>query len=333
MFTISTVKNLVVRGRRTIKLITLLIIATLIISCVFLFAYRPIYAVSLNGEFIGYSENKTKLQNKINEYMENGDNKNNVAFVQIDELPEYEICLLKKDKSTNDGEIFETIKNSGTAYYEYYAITLEEEEKAYVSTYDDAKSVIDKLKDKGSSNLAKLGMTKKYNTELPEFTEIDKIVTDLYVKPVVVKTTTSTGSDSHRTGVNTSGQKINIGINLIRPVSGTITSRFGYRRTGLHTGLDIAAPTGTQIKAVADGKVTFSGTTSSGYGKYIVISHGNGIQTYYAHCSALYVEAGEEVAQGQVIAAVGSTGNSTGPHLHLEIRVNGTCQNPQNYLY
>jgi len=65
----------------------------------------------------------------------------------------------------------------------------------------------------------------------------------------------------------------------------------------------------------------------------VVISHGKGVETYYAHCSALYVKAGQKVTQGQVIAAVGSTGRSTGPHLHLEIRVNGVAQNPLNYVY
>ena len=65
----------------------------------------------------------------------------------------------------------------------------------------------------------------------------------------------------------------------------------------------------------------------------LVITHGNGVQTYYGHCSKLYVSAGTTVSQGQTIAAVGSTGNSTGPHLHLEIRINGVAYNPQNYLY
>lgn len=335
LFTISTVKNLVVKTRRAVKLIAILIISALVISCLFLFVYRPIYAVSLNGEFIGYSENKTKLQNKINEYMESGDG-GNVAFVQIDDMPEYQICLLKKDIITNDDEIFEKVISNGTTYYEYYALTVEEEEKDYVSSYDDAKDVIDQLKDKGSNNLTKLGMVKKYSTELAEFTDTASAVDDLYEKPVVVQasvTNTSTGKDSFRRGVNTTSKKIDLGINLIRPISGIITSRFGYRSSGLHTGLDIAASKGTPIKAVADGVVTYSGTSSTGYGKYVVISHGGGIQTYYCHCSALYVEAGEEVAQGEVIAAVGSTGNSTGPHLHLEIRANGVCQNPQNYLY
>ena len=71
----------------------------------------------------------------------------------------------------------------------------------------------------------------------------------------------------------------------------------------------------------------------SGYGYLIIIDHANGVQTYYGHCSKLYASVGDEVTAGDVIAAVGSTGNSTGPHLHFEIRVNGVAYNPQNYLY
>lgn len=334
MFKINTLKKLVVKIRTSVKLITLIIISALIISCIFLFIYRPIYAVTLNGEFIGYSENKTKLQTRINEYMEKGECES-VAFVQIEDLPKYEMCLLKKDKKTNDDDIFNLIKSKGTVYYEYYAITLEDQEKSYVSTYDNAKTVIDKLKEKGSSNLSKLGMTKKYSTEMPGVKEADTIIDELYSKPVVVSTTkyASSGTSSTYKTVNVNGSKVNLGISLIRPVSGTITSRFGYRRSGLHTGLDIGAPTGTPIKAASDGTVKYSGVSSTGYGQYVVISHSNGVETYYAHCSARYVQAGEKVKQGQVIAAVGSTGNSTGSHLHLEIRINGACQNPQNYLY
>ena len=98
-----------------------------------------------------------------------------------------------------------------------------------------------------------------------------------------------------------------------------------------YIGLDIATSKGTPISAAASGTVAFAGYKGS-YGYLVVISHGNGVQTYYGHCSSLYVSAGETVSQGQTIAAVGSTGNSTGPHLHFEVRVNGTAYNPENYV-
>jgi len=124
-----------------------------------------------------------------------------------------------------------------------------------------------------------------------------------------------------------------LGISFISPVSGVITSRYGYRGGEKHTGLDIGASTGTPIKAIASGTVLYSGNAGNGFGNYIRISHGDGIETLYGHCSALYVTAGQWVEQGEIIGAVGSTGRSSGPHLHLEIRVNGDSVNPEYYVY
>lgn len=121
----------------------------------------------------------------------------------------------------------------------------------------------------------------------------------------------------------------------VNPISGHITSRYGAKediRDHTHQGLDIAAKTGTPIKSVADGTVTHSGTMG-GYGNLIIIDHGNGITSYYGHCNKLYKKVGAKVSAGDVIAEVGSTGNSTGPHLHFEIRQNGKYVNPQKYLY
>lgn len=119
------------------------------------------------------------------------------------------------------------------------------------------------------------------------------------------------------------------------PVQGTITSPFGYRyifgETNFHRGLDIAAPMGTAINAAADGTVTFAGVRGT-YGNLVVITHDNGFVTYYAHCSKLLVEAGDQVTQGTPIAAVGSTGRSTGPHCHFEVRYQNEPVDPLAYL-
>jgi murein DD-endopeptidase MepM/ murein hydrolase activator NlpD len=117
----------------------------------------------------------------------------------------------------------------------------------------------------------------------------------------------------------------------------TLTSYFGYRvhpifgTRKLHSGVDIGAPAGTPIYAAADGIVVTAGWTG-GYGKAVIIDHGNGIATLYGHSSALYVSPGQPVKRGQLIAATGSTGFSTGPHLHFEVRVNGTPVDPLAYL-
>jgi len=314
-----------------------------LIGAAIIFIYKPIYSVSLNGEFIGYSKSKFKLQAKLNEYIKNGDQEN-VAFVEIEKLPEYEMCLLKKDIQTEDEEIFEKIADTGTKYYTYYAIVQGEEEKTYLSNYEEAEQVVKELKDKNSQNKNEVKVQEKYSTELKELVTSETAVASLYKKTTTKTNSTrlastatarSTGSQGFSTSANISGSSPALGVSLIRPISGTITSRFGNRssvRSTIHTGLDISAPTGTPIKAAAGGTVIFSGTKGS-LGKMIIISHGNGVQTYYAHCSSLSATEGQTVSQGQVIAAVGSTGNSTGSHLHLEVRVNGTAVNPQNYVY
>jgi len=124
----------------------------------------------------------------------------------------------------------------------------------------------------------------------------------------------------------------------VKPLSGTITSRFGYRSSpgGIgstnHKGLDIAAGCGTPIYAAAGGTVEFAGTKGS-LGKLVIIDHGNGVKTYYAHCNSLKVSKGQTVEAGTNIATVGKSGTATGYHLHFEVRVNGVSKNPQNYLY
>lgn len=296
--------------------------------------YKPMYTVTLNGEFIGYTSNKSKLQKRIKDYIES-ENENNIAFIDIQTLPEYSLCLLKKENTTNDDEIFETVKNTGTTYYEYYAIVKDDEEKYYVSTKDDAEEVIDELKEKKSTNINKISYIQIHSTELKEFTEKDTIVSDLYVKPVIVATVYDAYTTYYGEKIISSEEPASEveGIGLIRPISGTITSRFGARWGSTHKGLDIAAPTGTTIAAAAAGTVVFSGWDPYGLGYCVKIDHGNGVQTVYGHCSELYVTSGEYVSQGEAISAVGSTGNSTGPHLHLEIRLYGVAQNPQLYLY
>lgn len=333
------IKQILVFARKSIKLTILIAVSIFLIICAVALFFKPIYSVTINGEAVGYSKDKSKLQAKINKYIESGEGgeNTNIAFVQVDNMPEYKLCLLKRNIVTNDDEIFEKIKQSGVVYYKYYAIMEGEEEKAYVSDFSKAEEIVTKLKEKDSNNIEQIAILELYDTDLKDFAEVEATVAALYQQKVVevkkVATTKSTGTVNTSTSI--SYKKPTLGINLIRPVSGIITSRFGAassRRVSRHTGLDIGASTGTKIKACAGGTVTFSGYKGS-YGYMVVINHGNGVETYYGHCSKLYVTAGQKVNQGDVIAAVGNTGNSTGPHLHLEIRVNGVAYNPQNYLY
>ena len=329
-------KKVLIHTRRGIKFIILFMIAAFLIVGTIAFLYKPTYSVSINGEQVGYTEDKAKLQHTINDYVEN------VAFVQLENLPEYKLCLLKKNIVANDEEIFNKVKEQGITYYRYYAIADKQEEKFYVANFEEAEKIVNSLKEKKSSNINNISIVEKYEIEMKELVDSEQAISKLYVAPpkkvTVAKKKSSTkyaSSGSVNTSLTTSTAKASLGISLIRPVSGIITSRFGAGssiRRSSHTGLDIAASTGTPIVAAAGGTVTYSGYKGS-YGNMIVITHANGVQTYYAHCSALYATAGTTVSQGQSIAAVGSTGNSTGPHLHLEVRVNGVAYNPQNYVY
>ncbi len=142
-------------------------------------------------------------------------------------------------------------------------------------------------------------------------------------------------ASGNNTSSNTSGSTQSSG--YLRPVSGRISSPFGNRihpvtgKPSFHGGVDFAASYGTGIKATRSGEVIVK-TYNSSYGNYIIIDHGNGIASLYAHMSGFNVSIGQEVSQGSIIGFIGSTGSSTGPHLHFEIRVNGTRVNPMNYL-
>ncbi|MDR0852851.1 MAG: M23 family metallopeptidase [Clostridiales Family XIII bacterium] len=117
----------------------------------------------------------------------------------------------------------------------------------------------------------------------------------------------------------------------VYPVSGRYSSGFGYRWGRLHAGIDFACRTGSNVVA-SDGGVVLSAGWTKGYGYMVVINHGQGMSTAYAHNSKLLVSAGERVAQGQSIALSGNTGNSTGPHVHFEVRKFGVAEDPANYL-
>jgi murein DD-endopeptidase MepM/ murein hydrolase activator NlpD len=123
----------------------------------------------------------------------------------------------------------------------------------------------------------------------------------------------------------------------IWPVDGRLMGAFGERTDpfsgegAFHKGVDITAPTGTPIRATADGIVVFAEMEST-FGRLVKINHGNGVETYYAHLSRFYVQAGQDIRRGELIGAVGTSGRVTAPHLHYEVRLRGVAVNPYRYL-
>ena len=336
MFTIRGLKKIAMFTRTFVKLSVLILISIFLIAGAVALFYKPTYEVCLNGEIIGYTQDKSNLQAKISKFID-ARVEENIAFVQVDAMPEYKLCLLKKDINTNDDEIYAKVTENGTTYYKYYAVTDDKEEKVYVSTFKEAEEIIEELKEKDSMNKDDLGIVEKYNKEIKKFTSVEKSVSKLYEeRPVIVYTSNYAAASASNYSSGRSYENVNLGISFVNPTSGTITSRYGSNesvRDHTHAGLDIGAPEGTPIKAAAGGTVTYSGNADDGYGNYVVIAHGNGVQTVYAHCSSLLVTKGQKVSQGEIIAKVGSTGNSTGNHLHFEIRKDGITYDPQNYVY
>ena len=133
------------------------------------------------------------------------------------------------------------------------------------------------------------------------------------------------------------GTDKNVSRFLNRPIVGVLTSSFGYRihpkrkKRHFHAGIDLAAKSGTPIACAAAGKVVFAGW-KNGYGYVVMVDHGKGYETLYAHCSKIAVKTGQSVSTGKTVAYVGRTGVATGPHVHFEVRKNGVYQNPLRYL-
>ena len=290
----------------------------MIITGIMLIIYKPAYSVVFKGEDFGYINSKKQIEEAIKEY-ENYQ-KGNIAIITLNETPEYEFTFVKRAQETNEENLLIAVREDSTVVYKTYAIALDGEIKTYVKTIDEAEEVIDEIKAKHDGDL-----------------ELDIVIQEVYtentdeIEAVEVAIAEANMENTIEEKIAMQGNSVN-GIILQKPAEGTLSSRFGSRWGRAHTGLDIAASTGTPIYAAASGTVTNS-TYSGGYGNLIKISHGNGVETYYSHCSQVYVSAGQEVNAGDLIGLVRSTGNSTGPHLHLEVRINGVPQNPQNYLY
>ena len=297
-----------------------------------LIKYKPMYQVIVSGTEVGYIQNKEALQEMVKEsVLEQGEK--NIDTIDLKTNPEYELKLVDKSLETKEQEVITAVKQDVTITYKYYEIAVNNEVVDSVDTIEEAEEVIHQVKEKNQE--LDLSIVEKYteNKEEIQTTNLEVAKNDIQAK-ITQKIEEKQKQEKEQERIN-SMPEIN-GIKLAyTPVSGILSSRYGVSsriRRSNHTGLDIATATGTPIKVVASGTVTHASYQGS-YGNLVKVSHGNGLETWYAHTSKMYVSVWQKVEAGQVIAAVGSTGNSTGAHLHLEIRINGQHVNPQNYLY
>lgn len=279
-----------------------------------------------------------ELQDKVSSYVTT--NNESVATVKTELLTQEDeakdlVALNSKASTTfqfvSENSVQETIlnkiKESTKPHYKVYKVIngSEEDTQVLFNIKEDAENFVTELKTNYSDVTEELKIEETYVEEITLDTENQKLklVENLQVKQDAINEVKS------RT-VN------GIYFEVTPVLGGYVSSRYGSVesiRDHVHGGLDIASREGTPIYAIAAGTVIEADWDGSGYGNLVVIDHGNGVETWYAHCSALNVEAGTYVEAGELIAYVGSTGYATGPHLHLEVRIDGLRTDPQDYLY
>ena len=318
---IISIKPLKFYTKEILKFLNIILIASSFIIAIVLIKYKPMYEVKIQGTEVGYVESKKALNESIKNNIENYNNKN-IEEVKLNVSPEYQLKLVERTQEENESDIIIALQNELEITYKYYEVAFKGEKIDAVEDKETAEKLVNDIK-KLSDEEVELEINEKTTENLNELNiNTLEVAKENIIETLNIDTTTEI--------TNINGIKI-----ATLPVSGTISSRYGVSssiRSSKHTGLDIAANQGKQIKVVADGTVTCASYSGS-YGYLVKVDHGNGVETWYAHTSKMYVKEGQEVKAGDVIALVGSTGNSTGPHLHFEVRINGEHVNPQNYLY
>lgn len=269
--------------------------------------YNIGYSIQIDDEFIGYTNSKHKIEVLINEYLNDTENLNG-GYIKMNKSIKYKLAIFFSSKEIKQKDIIYFLRNNSTRYYKMFVLE-NNGNKLFFLNSGDAHTIANDLNEFSSNE--NICISEYYDTCLicSEEAEINKFVSDYK---------DSTINDYY--------------YSFKKPIlRGTVTSRYGGRWGRMHNGIDIADSLGTEIYASQDGSVIFSGNAGA-YGNLIKIEHKYGYVTYYAHCNKLLVNVGDYVKQGQLIAQMGSTGRSTGSHVHFEVRHNGEILNPYDCI-
>lgn len=297
--------------------------------------YKPTVKTYIGEKFIGYFTSEQQFDEVYNDLVAEKQNIDENVKVYLEGEPTFVTSYIR-ESLLEDQNIYTNLRAEIKTEYTIYKVAVNDEEKMVFNTQDEANKYAEKLK----SDVKTVTVTTKEEkvAELGELTTIeraDSIYKDIVDRNKPVETPKVKYT---YTPATTTTQKASTNIAKVAAAEGGIwptTTRLischygGYYG---HTGTDIAGRIGNPIYAYKSGLVTFAGWSSGGYGYMVRIDHGNGVSTLYAHASKVLVTAGQEVAAGQQIALVGSTGYSTGPHLHFEIRINGVAVNAYPYI-
>jgi len=310
-------------------LILALICCSVIITV--LNTYKPAVKTYVNGKFIGYFTSEQNFDEVYNSLVTEKQNIDSNVKVYLESEPTFETSYIK-NQLLLEQNLYTNLRSELKTEYIIYNVAVDGETKMTFSSKDEANIYAEKLKSEVSK--LKVEVKEEKKSELENITTIERA--DAILKDIVDRNKpVETPKYTYRYNANVTAPTI--GPNSVaatgKGVWPTVERRINCHYMGYagHTGIDIGGAVGTAIYAYRSGTVTFSGW-GSGYGKYIKINHGDGMVTYYAHCSELLVSAGEKVKEGQIICKIGMTGYTTGPHLHFEIRLNGVPVNPYPYI-
>lgn len=286
--------------------------------------FKPYYEVYVGDKFIGYYSSRAEYDA---EYIKAIDcsNEEYETTKYLAAEPRFERVFVKTKRIKQvDNQML--ITDNLQTDYTVYGIIVNNEEKMYVKTKEEAEEVVNSFKDrvKDSTDI-QINSLVTQDLSILQLDETKENICNQIVRDNLKVTS--------RSGIV---REINTGLyDFAWPTTSHLITAY-YAQSGQywsngHQGIDIGIPTGTEVMASESGNVITSGWSNS-YGWYIVINHGNNITTLYAHNSQLLAKVGDYVEQGTVIAKSGSTGKSTGPHLHFEIEINGATQNPLSFL-
>ncbi len=325
MFIISEVNLRMINILKNVSKIVAVVIAMLILTLlIVVMTYKPVYKVTMAQDVVGYIDNKEEFVNKIDNFINQKDE--NIAYVDMQEEPQYSFMLVEREKYIDNEKAYEKVISYADVYTRVHTVFADDVEIAMLPIQDDIESLLNQIVETvGNTNVT--FTIKEAHLIAPEVSTLNDLVAlvEEQYKEVVKRPALATVKKTSE------GTYIETGIEFETPLRGTITSRYGYRGSEFHTGLDIAKPMNTPIYAAATGEVIYSGVKGS-YGRIVIIQHADNVITYYAHCNKLLVEQGDFVLSGTQIATIGMTGRTTGPHLHFEVRINGQTVDPEKYI-
>lgn len=299
--------------------------------------YKPVVKTYIGGECIGYFSSEQQFDEVFNDLVTEKQNIDPNVKVYLDSEPTFETCYIR-DSLIAEQNVYTNLRAKIKTEYTIYNVAVDGETKMTFNTQDEANKYAENLK----KEVAKLNTEVKEEkvAELGEMTTVeraDSILKDIVDRNKPVETPKATVSANVTTKKNQVTTAPTIGATAVAATGSgvwpTVERRINCHYMGYsgHTGTDIGGAIGTAIYAYRSGTVTFAGW-GSGYGKHVKIDHGNGMSTLYAHASELLVSPGQYVTEGQMIAKIGMTGYTTGPHLHFEVRLNGVPVNAYPYI-